>query len=128
MRVYVTKSFRRFQRKDKIDDRSLWEAVTRADNGLIDADRGGLIKQRVPRKGQGKRGGFRTILAYRSGERAVFLYGFAKSQRDNIADTELADWREIGSALLHAEDDKLEAAIVRDKLAEVYHGEEDDRT
>lgn len=128
MRVYVTKSFRRFQRKEEIDDQALWNAVSRADDGLVDSDLGGgLIKQRIPRIGQGKRGGYRTIIAYRAGERAVFLYGFAKNQRDNIASDELRDWREIGTALLQAEDEALEAAIVRDELTEVYHGQENDR-
>ena len=90
MHVYATRSFRRFQRKEKIADATLFDAVARADDGLIDADLGGgLIKQRVARKGQGKRCGYRTILAYRSGERAVFLYGFAKNQRDNIGADEL---------------------------------------
>ena len=97
--------------------------------GLIDADLGGgLIKQRVARKGQGKSGGYRTILAYRSGERAVFLYGFAKKQRDNIEADELEDWREIGSSLLRASMEAIERAIADDELMEVYRGKEDDRT
>jgi hypothetical protein len=129
MHVYATKSFRRFQRKEKIADTTLWDAVARANNGLIDADLGGgLIKQRVARKGQGKSGGYRTILAYRSGERAVFLYGFAKKQRDNIEADELEDWREIGSSLLRASMEAIERAVADDELMEVYRGKEDDRT
>ena len=31
MHVYATKSFRRFQRKEKIGDATLWDAVARAD-------------------------------------------------------------------------------------------------
>ena len=87
-----------------------------------------MIKQRVARKGQGKRGGYRTILAYRSGERAVFLYGFAKNQRDNIEADELEDWREIGDSLLRAGMEAIEKAIADDELMEVYRGREDDRT
>jgi hypothetical protein len=38
---------------------------------LVDAELGsGLIKQRVSRKGQGKSGGYRTIIALRAGDRA----------------------------------------------------------
>jgi hypothetical protein len=130
MHVYAIKSFRRFQRKDKLADAVLWDAVVRADNGLIDADLGGgLIKQRVARKGQGKRGGYRTILAYLVGRTGgVFLYGFAKSQRDNIEADELEDWREIGSSLLRAGVEAVERAIADDELMEVYRGKEDDRT
>jgi hypothetical protein len=47
VRVFVTKSFRRFQRKERIADAALSEAVRRAERGLVDADLGhGLIKQR----------------------------------------------------------------------------------
>jgi hypothetical protein len=67
-----------------IDDR-LCEAVERAESGLIDANLGGgLIKQRVARLGQGRSGGYRAVVAYRRLGRAVFLYGFAKNERDNI--------------------------------------------
>jgi hypothetical protein len=67
-----------------IDDR-LCEAVERAESGLIDANLGGgLIKQRVARLGQGRSGGYRAVVAYRRLGRAVFLYGSAKNERDNI--------------------------------------------
>jgi hypothetical protein len=87
-----------------------------------------LIKQRIARKGQGRSGGYRTILAYRSRERAVFLYGFAKKQRDNIEADELEDWRAIGSSLLRASMEAIERAIADDELMEVYRGKEDERT
>jgi len=90
VQVFKTKDFARFARKEKIDDDALCGGVRRAGRGLIDADLGGgLIKQRVARKGQGRSGGFRTIIAYRSTKRAVFLHGFAKSAKDNISDDEL---------------------------------------
>jgi hypothetical protein len=45
---------------------------------VVDADLGGgVIKQRVARVGQGRSGGYRMLVAYRAGARAVFLYGFA---------------------------------------------------
>jgi hypothetical protein len=54
----------RFQRKEGISNRSLCEAIDRAERGLIDADLGqGLIKQRVARPGEGRSGGYRTIVA-----------------------------------------------------------------
>ena len=61
-----------------------------AQRELIDADLGvGLIKQRVARPGQGRSGGWRTWMAFRSQDRTVFLYGFAKSERANIGPDEL---------------------------------------
>jgi hypothetical protein len=58
----------------------LAEAIARAERGMVDAALGGgLIKQRVARQGQGKSGGWRTLIAYRKGDRAVFLFGFART-------------------------------------------------
>jgi hypothetical protein len=120
------KTFRRFQRKEGIDDNALREAIRRAERGLMDADLGGgLIKQRVARKGQGRSGGFRTIIAYRVGARAVFLHGFTKSQKENIADDELAALRQIARNLLKADEDDLERMIADDRLAELTYDEED---
>ena len=120
MRVYAIKGFERFRRKERISSKVLVEAVERATRGLVDADLGGgLIKQRVARQGQGKSGGYRTIIAYRAGQRAVFLYGFAKNARDNIASDDLAHWRLIGADLLKASDAALEVAIKDEELTEL---------
>ncbi len=122
MRVFAAKTFRRFQRKEGIKDTALWRAVDDAGKGLVDADLGGgLIKQRIARPGQGKRGGYRTIIAYRAGERSVFLYGFGKNERDNIDDDELSRWKITGRVMLEGDDDWIEAAIADGHLTEVYH-------
>ncbi len=110
----------RFTRRERITDRSLSDAITRAATGLIDADLGGgLIKQRVARAGHGRSGGYRMLVAYRAGDRAVFLYGFAKSERDNISADELGRWRAIGAAWLAASDAQIAAAITDNRLEEV---------
>ena len=80
---------------------------------------GGLIKQRVARPGQGRRGGFRTIIAYRAGDLAVFLYGFAKNDRENIDADELATLKELATAFLKAGAAGMEAMENDDKAEEV---------
>lgn len=126
MRLYKLKAFARFQRRERIADKALGKAVKSAEDGLVDADLGGgLIKQRIARPGQGKSGGFRTIIAYRRGDRAVFLYGFAKSERKNLDDDELAYWQRVGRAYLGLDDESMEAAIVADELMEVSYGAEE---
>ena len=123
MRVYSIKGFERFCRKERIRHSTLIDAIDRAERGLIDADLGGgLIKQRVARPGQGTRGGYRTIVAYRVGQRAVFLFGFAKNAQDNIATGDLAHWRLIGSDLMNAGDKAIETAVADDELTEVDNG------
>ena len=65
MRVFKTKWFRRFARKEKISDKTLCEAIERAEQGLIDADLGdNIIKQRIARPNEGRSGGYRTIIAF----------------------------------------------------------------
>jgi hypothetical protein len=120
MRILVTKTFRRFQRKERIGDQSLLEAVERADIGLLDADLGaGLIKQRVARPSQGRSGGYRTVIAFRAGERAVFLFGFAKSAQSNIDAATLSHWQAVGADLMAASDKVIDKAIVSHELYQV---------
>jgi hypothetical protein len=98
----------------------------RAERGLVDADLGsGLIKQRVARAGQGRSGGYRMLVAYRSRDRAVFLYGFAKNELDNIDPDELLTLKETALGWLKANDKEILKALNEDALKEVKYGEED---
>jgi len=124
LRVLVTHTFRRSQRKEQMRDAQLAQAIADAERGLIDADLGGgLIKQRVARPGQGKRSGFRTLIAYQAGDRAVFLFGFAKRERDNISDAQLADLKALASDMLSRSDAAIEEAIAGGLIQEVDYDE-----
>lgn len=121
MRVFKTKWFARYAKREGINDSSLFESVERVERGLVDVDLGfGLIKQRVARQGQGRSGGHRLLLAYRVGDLAIFLYGFAKNEKDNIAEDELKSFREIAASWLKADAKQLESEIVEGRLQEVY--------
>jgi hypothetical protein len=120
VRIFKTKWFVRYARRDRIADASLSDAVDRAERGLIDAELGGgLIKQRLAREGQGRSGGFRVLIAFRSEDRSVFLYGFAKNERDNIDGDELATLKDIAAGWLAASDAKLDEAVRQGVLEEV---------
>lgn len=120
MRFLKTKEFARFARKQKIGDDGLCEAVDRAGDGLIDADLGGgLIKQRIARAGQGRSGGFRTIIAFRSGERSVFLYGFAKSGKADLSEKELAIYKRLAGVFLSLQDSAVVELVGSRELIEV---------
>ncbi len=120
MKVYKTRRFARFAKDEAISDVQLVAAVERAGRGLIDADLGGgVIKQRVARPGQGKSGGFRTIIAYRSGDRSVFLLGFEKNQRDNIEPDELENLKLLAADLLAATPFVMARMVETGKLIEV---------
>ena len=120
MKAFKAKGFARFQRKERISDAVLLDAVRQAEEGLIDADLGhGLLKQRVARPGRGKSGGYRTIIAYRRGERAVFLFGFAKNAKANLSAEELAELARRGEVWLSASAPVIAAAVAAGDLEEL---------
>lgn len=120
MRIFKNAWFHRFARKERIEDSALQEAIERAEKGLIDADLGGsVIKQRVARPGQGKSGGFRTVILYRYGERAFFVYGFAKSDLDNITADEERLYKKAAKHVLELSDEQLETLLKKGLFSEV---------
>ena len=120
MRSFKTRAFGRFARKERISDAALCEAIDRAERGIVDADLGGhVIKQRVARPGQGRSGGYRTLVAFRIETRAVFLHGFAKSEQDNISDDELKELRKAAGEVLGWSDDDVATLLDGGKWMEV---------
>ena len=120
MRIFKTRAFGRFARKERIEDALLCEAIERAERGLIDADLGGdVIKQRIARPGQGRSGGYRTLIAYRSRTRTVFMFGFAKNEQDNIDADELKNLRKAAAEMLSWTDEEVAALVAAEKWNEV---------
>jgi len=127
MRIFKTKWLARFARREGIDDQSLRAAIERAEQGLIDADLGGgLIKQRVARPGRGRSSGYRMIVGYRVKNRAVFLLGFAKNERENIEDNELLSLRETAERWLAADAARIQKELELGNLQEINHDEENE--
>jgi len=124
VRIFKTKLFAKFARRERIADPTLTDAVDRAEKGQVDAYLGGgVIKQRVARAGQGRSGGYRTLIAYRSGSLAVFMFGFAKNEMDNIDDKQLATLQDSAAAWLEANDAQIAKARADGLLLEVKDGE-----
>ena len=125
MRIFKTKWLTRYARRARISDDGLQEAIQRAERGIVDADLGGgIIKLRVARSGEGRSGGYRMLVAYRAGTRAVFLYAFAKNERENIEPNELLTLREIGAVWLSVDSRRIAAALDEGILQEVAGGDE----
>ncbi|ARR57872.1 type II toxin-antitoxin system RelE/ParE family toxin [Rhizobium pusense] len=126
MRVFKNSRFHKFARKEKISDAMLCEAVERAERGQIDADLGaGLIKQRVARPGAGKSGGFRTLVFFRAETRAVFAFGFAKSDMANLDDAEEAYLKKAAKLVLGFADAQMDAEVAAGRMFEVNCDEQD---
>jgi len=125
MRVFKTKVFNRWAKREGLADQSLCEAVSEMLQGLVDARLGGgVVKKRIARAGEGKRGGYRTILATNLRDRWFFMFGFAKSERDNIREDELKMLRQLAAALVRMDDPAIAEARNRSELVEIDCGEQ----
>ena len=126
MRVFQNAWFKRFARKEKISRVDLLKAIRKIEKGLVDADLGGnIIKQRLARKGAGKSGGYRTIIVFRHRDKAFFIYGFAKKDRDNIDKAELVVFKQAAQELLSLSNSELQALIDQGTFSEI--GVNDDK-
>lgn len=120
MRIFKNAWFRRFARRERITDQVLREAIDRAEDGITDADLGGgVIKQRIARSGQGKSGGYRTIIVFKKGDLAFFVYGYAKSERNNIDRGETDAFKRAAIQLLALSDEQIEMLIEKGSLTEI---------
>ncbi len=120
MRILKNKTFSKWAVKEGVGDDALRAAVDEMQRGLIDADLGGhVVKKRVAVGGRGKSGGVRTLLAYRLGDKAFFVFGFAKNVRANISVDELKALKRLAKELLSYSDKALTEAIKNGALIEV---------
>lgn len=120
LRVFKNAWFGRFARKEKISADALWEAVERAEKGQVDADLdGGVIKQRIARPGESKSKGYRSIVLFRKGGRAFFVYGFSKSDLGNIRDDEQEQYKKAARLVLALTDDQIRQLVDKGQFEEV---------
>ena len=120
MRVFKNAWFGRFARKENISAQVLWDAVDRAEKGLVDADLGGgVIKHRIARPGESKSKGYRSIVVYRKGDKSFFVYGFPKSDLGNIRDDELEQFKKAAKTILSLSDEQIRQLIANGQFEEV---------
>lgn len=119
MRIYKTKWFHRWASREGLDAAVLREAVKELAGGLADALGGYVYKKRVALPGRGKRGGARTLPAFRRGSAAFFIYGYPKNERANITERELEALRLLAKELLSYSGSQLITAVKAGELFEV---------
>jgi hypothetical protein len=120
VRLFKNAWFAKFAEKEGIGDEELKAAVEGIERERRDGGLGsGVYKRRIGRAGSGKRSGYRVIVYYRSGERAFFVYGFAKSDRDNIDDDERRKFKRTAKHMLYMTEPQIEADVKIGKLVEI---------
>jgi hypothetical protein len=124
MRIFKYRAFRQWAKSEKLSDSALTKAVNEMQKGLFDANLGaGLYKKRVAKKGQGKSGSYRTILAFKHENRAVFMYGFAKNERDNLTSTEEKVYKRLAKEFLSMTNQQISTLLTNGELFEVKYEE-----
>ena len=74
MRIFATRAFSRLEVAAELGDEDLIAAVREMNEGSWDAALGGQVyKKRVALTGRGKRGGARTVMAFKRNDRVFFL-------------------------------------------------------
>jgi len=124
LNAYKNKEFHKWAKKEGLDDAQLLKALDEIERGLVEADLGGNIFKKRVSLGQGKSGGARTLLAYRKGDRAFFIYGFAKNARANIKENELRSLKVYAKLLFGYGEKELKKATEEKALIQVEASDE----
>ena len=107
MKKLKTKWFNKWAKKNTLTDMSLTKTIENISVNLGTVDLGGgLFKVRTPKVGQGKSGGFRTLVVYKEKDIAIFVYGFAKTDKGNLDKEELKYFKVLAKSLLKIKNDE----------------------
>lgn len=120
MRIFKTRDFNEWAEDEGLTDAMLRAAIEEMEQGLVEANLGGNVyKKRIAIRGRGKRSSLRTLIAYKQGDLAFFVYGFAKNARANINARELKALKVLAKEMLGYTARGLESAINENELIEV---------
>ena len=113
MRSLKTAWFSKAARKARIGDQALIAAIREVIQGQADDLGGGVFKKRLNKNMH------RSIVLAKGGRHWIFAYLFAKKDRANVDDDELADFRKLAHAYGRMTDTELGAALNQGDLLEL---------
>ena len=117
MDKFTTKWFNKWTKKVRLTNSELLQAINNLAEGLSVSNLGGhLFKVRVKKVGGGKSSGYRTIIVYKENDKAIFIYGFGKNEKQNISITELKYFKKLASDLLGLSDKQIEQSVKQKAL------------
>ena len=120
MWVGKTKLFARWAVKEGLADKVLMRAIDEMSDGSVEANLGGdVYKKRVAIPGRGKRGGARTLIAFKKDDKAFFIYGFTKNEQANINPDELKALKQYAKQLLRHDEKAITKMLKAGTIIEV---------
>ena len=117
-RIFKTAWFVKAALKAHITDEELCSAIQQVMLGQADDLGGGVFKKRL------RRNQFRAIILARAGQFWVYEYLFAKQDRANIEDDELADFRKLVKAYGGLTVPQINQLIRGQDWREICHGDQ----
>lgn len=117
-RVFKTAWFERAARKAHIADQELCEAIRQVMLGQADDLGGGVFKKRLSKNM------YRSIVVAKGGRYWVYAYLFAKKDRANIGDGELAHFRALADLYARKKNADVAKELQIKELVEICHDNE----
>ena len=112
-RAFKTAWFSKAARKARIGNPALIAAIREVMQGQADDLGGGVFKKRLNKNMH------RSIVLAKGGRHWIFAYLFAKKDRANIDDDELADFKKLVQAFGRMTESELRAALKQGDLLEL---------
>ena len=118
-RVFKTAWFAKAARKARIGDDELCEAIAQVMKGQGDDLGGGVFKKRLNKNQH------RAIIIAKAGRHWMYEYLFAKKDRANIEDNELAAFRRLAKIYAGLTDSQIAQLITDGDIMEICNDDQD---
>ena len=117
-RIFKTAWFAKAAKKARINDEELCAAIRQVMQGQADDLGGGVFKKRL----KGNR--HRSIIIAKGGKYWVYVFLFAKKDRDNIGIDELAEFKKLATLYSRQANSVIDAEIENGDLLEIFDGKQ----
>ena len=117
-RIFKTAWFAKAAKKARITDEELCTAIRQVMQGQADDLGGGVFKKRL------KDNRHRSKIIAKGGKYWIYVYLFAKKDRDNIGIDELAEFKKLATLYSRQTDAIIEAEIKNGDLLEICDGKQ----
>ena len=114
-RIFKTAWFAKAAKKARINDEELCAAIRQVMLGHADDLGGGVFKKRL------KDNRHRSIIIAKGGKYWIYVYLFAKKDRDNIGIDELLEFKKLATLYSHQTDSVIDAEIENGDLQRFQH-------